>query len=398
MKGLRGLFRLGTLTLLALTLTVALVVPSAADSHVCSSSQMLEEVEIVSVEAKQARVVWGTQDLVNFKNDLGIENGLLEVKFKDLTDTGGLDNFDGYIIEAVPGDDDPGDSNRLEVKPYKSETLIPRPLIVGSTITEPLDLEPGTKYYVTVYAVNHNTVQISPSQRAQDSNNSRATTFLSAPFPGALEWGYMKDVLVTGTTSSDGSTPPVLTFAPTIGDNASLTQCDTESAASATGATCRPYHGGAVVPSATNQKPTLSNGRVQACAALGATCAVVWQLVDLDDDDYQGTHFSLYGAVGEDGQHYFRWLNPADYGPFDHILDKKDNKQADMLSMDKDGNVDDHCADDDINGDCGHTHYQFKAWTKTVTPWPVNWWRQGASSLLPVKTSSRRCLPPRKVI
>ena len=32
-----------------------------------------------------------------------------------------------------------------------------------------------------------------------------------------------------------------------------------------------------------------------------------------------------------------------------------------MLSLDKDGNVEDHCDDDDINGDCGHTHYQFKA-------------------------------------
>ena len=32
-----------------------------------------------------------------------------------------------------------------------------------------------------------------------------------------------------------------------------------------------------------------------------------------------------------------------------------------MLSLDDDGDVEDHCDDDDINGDCGHTHYQFKA-------------------------------------
>ena len=89
---------------------------------------------------------------------------------------------------------------------------------------------------------------------------------------------------------------------------------------------------------------------------------MAWRLSDLNDDDYKGAHFALYGADQEDGQHYFRWLNPGDYGPFDHILDKsKDEKQADMLSFDKDGEVENHCADADIDGDCGHTHYQFKA-------------------------------------
>ena len=85
------------------------------------------------------------------------------------------------------------------------------------------------------------------------------------------------------------------------------------------------------------------------------------------DDDFKGVHFSLYGVEGEAGQHYFRWLNPGDYGPFDHLLDmdhspaRDAGKQADMLSLDKDGDVEDHCADDDIDDDCGHTHYQFKA-------------------------------------
>ena len=87
----------------------------------------------------------------------------------------------------MPGDDDPGDSDELGVEDYESSELIARPAVVGSTITEVLNLEPGTKYYVNVYAVNHNTVQISPNQRDQDS--SSATTLLSAPFLGALEWG-----------------------------------------------------------------------------------------------------------------------------------------------------------------------------------------------------------------
>ena len=295
MKGLRGLFRLGTLALLALTLMVAMALPASA-ADVCSSSQMLDEVEIVSVMAKESPATWSAQDLVNFDYDGDIENGLLEVSFKDIaTDF----DFDGYIIEVVPGDDDPGDSDNLGVADYKSPSLIARPAVVGSTITEVLNLEPGTKYYVTIYAVNHNTVQISPDQRAQDS--SSATTLLSAPFLGALEWG------LTDTMAD-------------------------------------------------------SEGYGKSCIDDDATgCDESWRMVDLADKDYQGAHFALYDATMEAGQHYFRWLNPGDYGPFDHVLDKADGKQADMLSLDKDGDVEDHCADDNIDGDCGHTHYQFKA-------------------------------------
>ena len=89
------------------------------------------------------------------------------------------------------------------------------------------------------------------------------------------------------------------------------------------------------------------------------------------NSDYEGTHFALYDADNEAGQHYFRWLNPANYGPYDHIredvldyLNSDDDSegQADMLSLDKDGKVEDHCAGDAFdNGDCGHTHYQFTA-------------------------------------
>ena len=306
MKGLRGLFRLGTLTLLALTLMVAMALPSAAANE-CSSSQMLDEVEIVRVAAKESPASWSAQDLADFDYDGDIENGLLEVSFKDIpTDF----DFDGYIIEAVPGDDDPGDSDDLGVDNYKSSSLIARPAVVGSTVTEVLNLEPGTKYYVTVYAVNHNTVQISPNQRAQDS--SSATTLLSAPFLGGLDWGYIATGDITGTTD----------VTEVLGD-----PC---------------------IPEATPAPP---------CEAEG------WRRVDLADLDYEGVHFALYGVRGEAGQHYFRWLNPGDYGPFDHLLDtdagREAGKQADMLSFDEDGNVEDHCTD--INDDCGHTHYQFKA-------------------------------------
>jgi len=310
MKGLRGLFRLGTLTLLALTLMVAMALPSAAAGE-CSSSQMLDEVEIVSVSAKEAPASWSAQDLADFDYDGDIENGLLEVSFKDIpTDF----DFDGYIIEAVPGDDDPGDSDDLGVDDYKSSSLIARPAVVGSTVTEVLNLEPGTKYYVTIYAVNHNTVQISPNQRAQDS--SSATTLLSAPFLGALDWGriYAEDNVAT-TDVEEMPGDPCTVATPNIDVNAP-------------------------------------------CAAEPG-----WRRVDLADRDYKGVHFSLYGVEGEAGQHYFRWLNPGDYGPFDHLLDtdagRDPGKQADMLSFDEDGDVEDHCPD--INDECGHTHYQFKA-------------------------------------
>ena len=217
MKGLRGLFRLGTLTLLALTLMVAMALPSAA-ANKCSPSQMLDEVEIVSVAAKASPVTWSAQDLANFDYDDDIENGLLEVSFKDIaTDF----DFDGYIIEAVPGDDDPGDSEDLGAGDYMSSDLLPRPAVVGSTITKVLNLEPGTKYYVTVYAVNHNTVQISPNQRPQDSSSN--TTLLSAPFLGALDWGRAYSEVVA---ADPDATPPVPARA--VGDpcDAGATPCE----------------------------------------------------------------------------------------------------------------------------------------------------------------------------
>ncbi len=312
MKGLRGLFRLGTLTLLALTLMVAMALPSSA-ADVCSSSQMLDEVEIVSVAAKEAPSTWSAQDLVGFDYDGDIENGLLEVSFKDIpTDF----DFDGYVIVAEPGNDDPGTSDALGVPNYKSSSLIARPAVVGSTVTEVLNLEPGTKYYVTIYAVNHNTVQISPDQRAQDS--SSATTLLSAPFLGGLEWDLVQYTPLD--TTATPNTPP--------------------------------SYGGAV-GACTVETPGTAGTPLSGCQ-------YGWRSIGLADPEFEGTHFSFYTAEDELGQHTFRWLNPTVYGPFDHVTNLTGaEKQADMLSLDKDGDVEDLC--DDIGGDCGHTHYLFKA-------------------------------------
>ena len=100
-----------------------------------------------------------------------------------------------------------------------------------------------------------------------------------------------------------------------------------------------------------------------ACDALAADCQNGWRAIGLTDPGFEGTHFAFYTADNEAGQHYFRWLNPTKYGPFDHVMDVKgENKQADMLALDKDGDVEDHCKGDAFDdGDCGHTHYQFKA-------------------------------------
>ena len=320
MKELRGLCRLGTLTLLALTLMAALTLPSAASSHqVCNAGLMLPEVEIVSVEAKPSPAVWKTQGLVKFDYAGDIENGLLEVRFKDIPDAF---DFDGYIIEARPGDDDPGDSKKLGVLDHTSD-LIPRPAVVGDIVPVVLNLEPGTKYYVTVHAVNHNTVRISPKQRAQDSSSN--TTLLSAPFLGSHQVYFV--------------------------------EWDPDGAPQWTNIACNPLGTTAY---------TYISDPTHECRKRGWFSVGLWS----DNSDYEGTHFAFHEADDEDGQHYFRWLNPAQYGPYDHLRDEvrehvgnDDSKgQADMLSLDKDGQVEDHCAGDAFdNGDCSHTHYQFKA-------------------------------------
>ena len=341
MKGLRGLFRLGTLTLLALTLMVAMALPSAAADE-CSSSQMLDEVEIVSVAAKEAPASWSAQDLANFDYDGDIENGLLEVSFKDIpTDF----DFDGYIIEAVPGDNDPGDSDDLGVDKYKTSSLIARPAVVGSTVTEVLNLEPGTKYYVTIYAINHNTVQISPDQRAQDS--SSATTLLSAPFIGALDRGKFH------TTTGTGTPPDFVTGEPCADD-------------------------------------TTNPGCL-------ATDPEVWAPVSLQDDDFKGLHFSLYTAKDEAGQHYFRWLNPTVYGPFDHTVITKDDEshQVDMLSFDDDGEVEDTPAKamPSLTVIAAIRTTSSRPWTRTAELWPASKWKRMVTSQNSAASSRSYSLP-----
>ena len=85
---------------------------------------------------------------------------------------------------------------------------------------------------------------------------------------------------------------------------------------------------------------------------------MTWANAKLADPEFEGTHYAIYGATGQAGQHYFRWLNPAIYGPFDHVPNS-DGEKVDMLSLDEDGDVEDPCTT--TGDDCGHTHYQFEA-------------------------------------
>lgn len=131
----------------------------------------LEAVEIVRVVPKQSPSRWSVNDLLDFDQDKDIIDGLLEVRFRDIATSV---NFYGYVIEA-----NMYDPSGTSVSGYRSPSVIKRPAVIGSTVTEILDLDPGTTYYVKVYAVDYGLVQISPKQRASSANST--TTLLRAP-------------------------------------------------------------------------------------------------------------------------------------------------------------------------------------------------------------------------
>lgn len=188
MKGMRRLFRLGALALVAVLLIAAMTAPAAAASYkTCRTSQMLNTVEIVSVDALPSPAEWDAAKLLHFgdgkKGTYSV--GMLEVKFKDINTPF---EFDGYQVTASPSErsgssDNPGTSKALGVQ--EVEVLVDRPSSVGGEVRVQLNLEPGTKYYITVVALNHNTVFISREQLNQDQTS--ATTLLSPPFLGGYD-------------------------------------------------------------------------------------------------------------------------------------------------------------------------------------------------------------------
>ena len=275
MKGMRSLFRLGTLAVIASLLVVALTVPSVAAESTCPAGRKYDAVEILDVTSADAPMEWSARTLLYFGD--GAANtyaaGQLSVRFKDINDA---HDFYGYEITATPaeGTSDPGVSEALGVK-EKTE-YVARPSQVGSTVTYPMNLEPGTRYDIKIRAVsiigriegsNFEPTIISDDPRTNDIRSGE--TLLSPPFLGAF---------ITDATKAE-----------------------------------------------------------------------------IDDPETEGSHYIVYKGDGE--HHEFRWLNPAIFGPFDHVWKpgKVSEEGADLLCMQDNGDLDDDCTGDDIEG---ITHYR----------------------------------------
>ena len=177
MKGIRSLFRLGALAMIAVLLVVALTVPAAAADEICRDKQMLDEVQIVSVTPHESARTWVASELLSYGNGAAgaYPTGQLEVRFRDINTAHTITHYD---VIATPSDE-PGTSEELGIDEVTVE--VDRPRDVGSLVITTLDLEPGTNYDIDVVA-NFYSVQISPNQSDQDSLGG--TTFLSPPFLG----------------------------------------------------------------------------------------------------------------------------------------------------------------------------------------------------------------------
>ena len=194
MNGIRYVFRLGALGMVAALLAIALTVPASAAGATCDDANMLELVEILSVAPVESSFNWETDDLLSYGDgDAGTYSvGQLEVQFEDINT---LFNITHYDVIAVPTDE-PGASNELGIDEVVK--TVDRPSEVGSKVTTTLDLEPGTNYVIDVVAMYYS-IQVSPNQGKQDS--LAATTFLSPPFLGG---GISGDFRTSASPSDQG--------------------------------------------------------------------------------------------------------------------------------------------------------------------------------------------------
>ena len=198
MKGIRSLFRLGALAMVAVLLVVALTVPAAAD-QTCKKDQMLDEVFIVSVTPLASVFNWDASELLSYGDGAAgtYPTGQLAVEFNDINTAHTITHYD---VIAKPSND-PGTSGTSDALGIgEVVTSVNRPGEVGSVVTATLDLQPGTNYDIKVVAYFYS-VQISPKQSSQDSLG--ATTFLSPPFLGG---GVSADIMLDSpeSPSNDG--------------------------------------------------------------------------------------------------------------------------------------------------------------------------------------------------
>ena len=177
MKGIRSLFRLGALAMVAVLLVVALTVPAAAADQTCEDDKMFDEVVILSVTPMESAFAWEASELLSYGDGAAstYPTGQLEVQFNDINTAHKITHYD--VIATPSGD--PGTSKELGIDEVTIQ--VDRPSDVGTVVTATLDLEPGTNYDIDVVSFFYS-VQTSPNQSNQDSLG--ATTFLSAPFLG----------------------------------------------------------------------------------------------------------------------------------------------------------------------------------------------------------------------
>ncbi len=193
MKGIRSLFRLGALAMVAVLLVVALTVPAAAADQTCDDEKMFDEVVILSVTPLESVFTWDASELLSYGDGKAgtYPTGQLEVKFNDINTAHKITHYD---VIATPSSN-PGTSKELGID--EVVTKFDRPRDVGSVVTATLDLEPGTNYDIDVVSYFYS-VQTSPNQSNQDSLG--ATTFLSPPFLGG-------GVLLGGTALHTEASP-----------------------------------------------------------------------------------------------------------------------------------------------------------------------------------------------
>ena len=177
MKGIRSLFRLGALAMVAVLLVVALTVPAAAADQTCEDDKMFDEIVILSVTPIESVLSWDASELLSYGEGAAgsYPTGQLEVQFNDINTAHKITHYD--VIATPSGD--PGTSKELGIEEVTEQ--VDRPSDVGSVVTATLDLEPGTNYDIDVVSYFYS-VQTSPNQSNQDSLG--ATTFLSPPFLG----------------------------------------------------------------------------------------------------------------------------------------------------------------------------------------------------------------------
>lgn len=275
MKGMRSLFRLGTLAVIASLLVVALTVPAAAAESTCPAGRKYDAVEIVSVEPANAPMEWSARSLLYFGDGAAntYATGQLRVTFDDIEDA---HDFYGYEIVATPSDgtSDPGVSKALGVDEVTE--YIARPSQVGSRVSKDLNLEPGTRYDIRIRAVSTD---------------------------GRIEGQKFEPTVISGEPQTNDIMSGVTLLSP-------------------------PFLGALITDA---------------------------QKAEIDDPETEGSHYIVYKGDGE--HHEFRWLNPAIFGPFDHVWKpgEKGDEGADLLCTQENGDLDDDCSGSDV---VGITHYR----------------------------------------